>query len=158
MFGTEVIITADAYDEDDDTLTYTWYINNNIQSQLDSDVYSVSYTLNPTVETAVIISCTVSDGEDEASANITITFTAPVTLFLNNSTGYVIDGVYIKPLPSGTWGNDLFSGTVGAYGTGYVYNVPEGTYDIEVDSGTVRYWSFTNITLEGGTTFTLNLL
>jgi hypothetical protein len=70
--GTQVTVTAYASDEDGDTLSYTWYLEDILQ-----DVTDASVVWTPSLSGTYTIEVVVSDGSDSATDSVDITVSDP---------------------------------------------------------------------------------
>lgn len=121
-----ITFTATASDDDDDDLTYEWYWNGAIVSSATES--SVNWYWLTSTNATQVVRVVVSDGEDESSAEVSVTIQAGASLRIDNYDSVGYDEIYVSSSYT-SWGSDIYSSvlspgyrvTVYNLGTGYLY-------------------------------------
>lgn len=153
--GLGTTITATAFDSDEDVLSYSWYINDVLQTGVLATDDTVAWT--PSATGTFTIKVVVSDGKASAEATLSLTMKEPATLRINNNSDSTISYVYIVPAGASSWGNNLLGSYYISPGYYNTFSCKEGSYDMRVvtyyDQSAQRY----NQALTSDQTFTWNI-
>jgi hypothetical protein len=149
-----------ATDNDGNTLTFTWYLDDVPQTNLSPTSYSIIFTPQPNVNTtsSTDLRLTVNNRYGSLSSAVTtVSIGAPAFVQINNQSGLSIYYWYFKLSNSTGWSDDILGTTILYNGsTSSYYRFMPGTYDFDVsDSTDTVIASDRNRTITAGSYLTL---
>jgi len=119
-----VTFTANAYDADGDSLTFTWNVNGSYYTTTygSNNVLKLYWLADYTLYSNISVTVADGNGGSNTSSTAYLTISAGASLRVENYNSSSVYYLYVREASSSSWGSDRL-GSTGTIPTGYMFKV-----------------------------------